>query len=534
MIQTKKIFLYLSIILSGSACTKDFQKLNASHNKPSSTTIAPLMNGVLGSLFLGGTEQASVHTDYYYPSTQLGAITSASGYILVSGAAEIWGGYYSNLQNMNLVQQKINEAVDKESMNNIQAVLNIVKAYKTFRVTDQFGDIPYFKAGQAFTGDVDKFRVAYDPQQLIYDSLLSDLKWAVTNMNVNANAVTSAGTPYETLGTFDALYKGDMTKWKKFANALRLRYAMQMVEKDPATATPIIADVMVSSDIVDEGNDVAMWPAAFAYQLWVRWWAISSGGAGFSRISSTMWNMVADDTTDAKIFDPRAKLFADKNAAGKWAPDTIGVSKGDGINGYFSGTDPNDRNGTLYSTFNWYLMRDEWYIPELIFTAAEVHFLKAEAYARGLGVTANLATAETEYKAGIASSVNFWYNIASKTNNVSDAWAAVAPPAPTDSDMAKLYANAKVKFTGSADDAVTKIYAQEWLSFYREPWLAFNLWRRTGKTPMDPNSNPPTATKTFYRLPYAQDEAVNNTENYNAQLAKMGSNNSDVKVWWMP
>ena len=38
-------------------------------------------------------------------------------------------------------------------MNNAQAVLNILKAYKTFRVTDQFGDIPYSDAGKAYTGD---------------------------------------------------------------------------------------------------------------------------------------------------------------------------------------------------------------------------------------------------------------------------------------------------------------------------------------------------------------------------------------------
>ena len=31
-----------------------------------------------------------------------------------------------------------------------------------------------------------------------------------------------------------------------------------------------------------------------------------------------------------------------------------------------------------------------------------------------------------------------------------------------------------------------------------------------------------------------QDEAVNNSDNYNAEISKIGGNNSNVKVWWMP
>ena len=167
-------------------------------------------------------------------------------------------------------------------------------------------------------------------------------------------------------------------------------------------------------------------------------------------------------------------------------------------------------------------------------TSAEVHFLKAEAYARGLGVAQDLSSAETEYQAGISASVNFWYTVAANTNDPSENWSAVAPPPPTTAQMNTLFTNPKVAFSGSSADALKKIYAQEWLSFFRQPWLAFNLWRRTGNTPIDPNSNPPSSNTTFYRLPYAQDEAVNNSDNYNAQISKMGGNNSNVKVWWMP
>ena len=421
-------------------------------------------------------------------------------------------------------------------MNNIQAILYTLRAYKTFRMTDQFGDIPYFKAGKAYTGTVADFRVAYDAQQLIYDSLLADLNWAVKNINTNASSMTTSGNPYQSLGSSDVLFASNMTQWLKFANSLRLRYAMQMVEKDPATAKPIIQDAISgSAPLIDSANDVCMWPKALGgYDLWVRWWSFSSGGAGFVRMSSTMWNMVSDDTTTAAIFDPRALLFVTTNQAGSWAPFVIGSSSGDAINAYFSKTDPTQKNNCIYSPLNWYLIQDEWYIPELIMTEAEVHFLKAEAYVRGLGVSQNLNTAKAEYQAGISSSVNFWYTIAANTNDASENWSAAAPAAPSTAQMTTLFSNPKVVFSGTNDDALKKIYAQEWLSYFCQPWLAFNLWRRTGNTPIDPKSTPPASYTSFYRLPYAQDEAVNNTDNYNTAIGKIGGNNSNVKVWWMP
>lgn len=534
---SKNIFIYLLFgMLIGTSCTKNFQELNATHDAPSSTTIGPLINHIDSSLFLTSTEQGSIHNDYYYPITQLAATTAFSAFVLSSGVTEIWNNYYSTLQDMNLVLDKINAVSDQESMNNIRAVLYTLRAYKTFRITDQFGDIPYFKAGKAYTGNASYFRVAYDAQQLIYDSLLTDLTWAVDNINTNSSAVTSAGNAYQTLGSYETVLGGDMTKWQKFANSLRLRYAMQMVEKDPGTATPIIlAAVNSAAGFIDDNADVCMWPASLGgYDLSSRWFSFSTGGTGLVRMSSTMWNMVADDTTDAAIFDPRAKLFVETNAAGSWAPYTIGVSSGDNVNAYtYASTDPSNKNGCLFSLINWYLIRDEWYVPEPIMTAAEVHFLKAEAYARGLGVGLNLATAQTEYEAGITSSVNFWYKVAANTNTATENWAAAAPSAPTTAQMQTLFANSKVAFSGTAADAISKIYAQEWLSYFRQPWLAFNLWRRTGGTPVDASSNPSSTYTTFYRLPYAQDEAVNNADNYNAEITKLGGNLSTVKVWWM-
>ena len=105
MIPLKKIFAnILPVALLMSSCTKDYQELNATHDNPSSTTIAPLVNGIFNTLFLKWQEQASVHNDYYYVATQLAAASSLSGYVLSNGVNDIWNDYYSTLQNINLGQ----------------------------------------------------------------------------------------------------------------------------------------------------------------------------------------------------------------------------------------------------------------------------------------------------------------------------------------------------------------------------------------------------------------------------------------------
>jgi len=64
----KKTFIYSLLgIFFLTSCTKNFHELNATHDKPSATTIGPLINGVISTLFLRGQEQASIFNDYYYP-----------------------------------------------------------------------------------------------------------------------------------------------------------------------------------------------------------------------------------------------------------------------------------------------------------------------------------------------------------------------------------------------------------------------------------------------------------------------------------
>jgi hypothetical protein len=103
------------------------------------------------------------------------------------------------------------------SNNNQIALARIVKAYRFLMLTDQWGDMPYSEALQL------KTQPKYDTQQEIYNGLFKELKKAVAQFDGGA---VPAG---------DIVHNGNLTRWKKFANSLRLIMAVRLSKVDPTT-----------------------------------------------------------------------------------------------------------------------------------------------------------------------------------------------------------------------------------------------------------------------------------------------------------
>lgn len=77
----------------------------------------------------------------------------------------------------------------------------IILAYKTFKVTDLFGDIPFSEAGYGFQ-DVNQLHPKFDAQESIYKTLLNELQWASQHLDP---AATTA-EPFLTFKNFDNLF----------------------------------------------------------------------------------------------------------------------------------------------------------------------------------------------------------------------------------------------------------------------------------------------------------------------------------------
>ena len=127
---------------------------------------------------------------------------------------------------------------------NINAVARIMKVYIFSRLTDLYGDIPYFEAGKGYYEGV--LAPKYDSQRDIYYDFFTELSEATQALNTASDPITQ-----------DFYFNGDITKWKKFGNSLRLRLAMRLTKVEPDKAKTE-AEAAIAGGVMDSNNDMAV------------------------------------------------------------------------------------------------------------------------------------------------------------------------------------------------------------------------------------------------------------------------------------
>lgn len=154
---------------------------------------------------------------------------------------QLWESMYpSVIKNVvDLVERTRNKPEDV----NAHAAARILRVENFLRLTDYYGDIPYFEAGMAYYNGA--FKPAYDRQEDIYKDFFKELKEAAAQFDQSKESIT--------LG--DMYYNGDLNKWKKFANSLRLRIAMRLVKVDPDLAK-IEAESAVADGLFTSNEDI--------------------------------------------------------------------------------------------------------------------------------------------------------------------------------------------------------------------------------------------------------------------------------------
>lgn len=148
-----------------------------------------------------------------------------------------WSGYYSYLRNIDIIYR--NSKADGNKL--FEAIALILRAHQYGMITDLFGDAPYSESLQA---SAELFFPKYDDQKEIYKGILADLKAAselLSSSDISAFKINASA---------DVLYGGNADKWRKFANALRMRYCMRVFDKRSDMSA-------IGVDVVSEFNNAA-------------------------------------------------------------------------------------------------------------------------------------------------------------------------------------------------------------------------------------------------------------------------------------
>ncbi|MCQ2309364.1 MAG: SusD/RagB family nutrient-binding outer membrane lipoprotein [Bacteroidales bacterium] len=558
----------LMIMISGLlmiSCNK-FGDMNKNPQSPTGTEIGPLFNGVVASLTYNGNEMFYLDNEIFYPETELGALTSDAWGNFQIGTQAVWDNYYYALGNIRDIEQRFEERCkdDPEICDKVKAQLIVLKAFKTFKVTDYFGDIPYSEAGKIWynTTETSNKKPKFDSQESIYKSLLNELVWA-REILLGNKAQTDLGNEFFTLGVYDVLYANNYEKWAKIANSLILKHGLRMYDKDIQFADTLLKTAF-NKPVIDD-----YWCGSGGFMLWPMTLTNPVGDVNWSfrehrnlRMGETVFAQMSDsdDPTGAGIFDLRMYIFFDTNhktdefpqGAWKGFPQMKDASTPtEGGTPYERTRDQNyafKGPSCLYSPFNYYLIRDNsdqaGFIPRILMSAAEVCFIKAEIAFRGI-VSVSQMESEQLIVSGITNSYYIWLQLHSNaTVQYNPAW-KYTYPALADALQAGdfysvassyasqilnhiIYMNPEFDYTQEA--YIKAIHQQRWLDLFRQPGEAWCLARRGMDTPTTTDHQ----KLTYYRLPYPPTEVTYNYDNYNQQVGKMSNGDTKyTKVWWM-
>lgn len=534
----KPLIVLLIPLMIVTACRKDFDEIDTNPEGFTSVSDGSMFNGIIQSLMLSGNEQFYINNEILYAQTQQAALTKAAWGNYTIGTEDMWAGYYKTLPSIRELERRFSTYPASTALTNMKAMLAIVKAYKTFKMTDLFGDMPYSEAGYGYQ-DLTKLYPAYDAQRDIYLSLLSDLEWAAGAINDTA----ALAEPLTTFTRFDKLFNGDLLMWKKFANSLRLRHAMRMAEKEPEIAAGIVEDIVTNGLPVLYGYDFIT-PKLESACIWPASNGISNSSVSWSfrehnglRMGSNIWHQMTygDSPDGSEIFDPRAFIFFEGDQDDLWVPypqlPEAGTPSAQGIP-YGSHRDDvgnyHIKNNVNYSPFNFFIIGDENNMPIILMTGAEVHFILAEAYFRGIGVPADPDQADIEYMNGINASVEWWLNLSQRLRlPLSGVKFTDKITIPQWLNAASVLGRFGSWNAETDEEKLQFIYTQRWLDAFRQPWEAYAEARRTGMTPRegDPISH--------FRMPYPPSEQQYNAVNMEAARQRQGGDEPTVKVWWM-
>ena len=129
--------------------------------------------------------------------------------------------YSGEMKDFNKVVEKATAASAPGSFAPAQVMLTWEFGY----LTDTWGDIPYSGAlTLTETGGI--IAPSYDKQKDVYDGMFKVLAKAAADLTSASN----------TLGKTDEIYGGSPAKWQKFANSLRLRQGLRLINVDQTTS----------------------------------------------------------------------------------------------------------------------------------------------------------------------------------------------------------------------------------------------------------------------------------------------------------
>ncbi|MDF1571063.1 MAG: SusD/RagB family nutrient-binding outer membrane lipoprotein [Bacteroidales bacterium] len=462
----KKIFIITLIISVFVTSCESWLDVNTSPN--SSTTAAPDDLFAYAATAYGANRAGG---DNYMPIGFMNQAISTGGSfgwgyaedrydISPYSLGNTWKAYYSTSGNNLQLAIDIAEGMDPAA-NNSAAQAKILLAEMVYECTMIYGDMPY---SQAWNDDY--AYPEFDAQADILNGLIQDIDAAIEQID--------PADPIRIIES-DLFYKGDLDKWVRLANSIKLRIYMTMYDKDPSVADDIAA--LLNGDLIASADDNFLFPffdepqnENIKFKLFDRY---ANG--------QNLWIFANKNVFDfmAAYDDPRIPVYFDEGP--------------EAAEGEFKAVETATEADATTSTISMYLYRPD--APEVIFSYSEMLFFLAEIHARGIGVAADLNTAARYFEEAVEQAMLF----------------CEVPQADIDDFLASDLPDIS---TMSAEDALYEIHVQHWIDLMDRTLEGWVQSRRSGDAGNEvPNLQLPNGAPAggiMRRWPYPDDELTGN------------------------
>lgn len=363
-------------------------------------------------------------------------------------------------------QEQAFSTPDQKVKDNKLAITEICEAFAYSVVLNTFGNIPYTEAMNP-----DNTTPKFDDAKTVYYALLDSLDACIQKLDPN----------YGSFGDNDLIYGGDVSKWIKFANSLKLKLGLLIADSDPAKAKSVVESAAPYVFTSNDDNAVFQYLSAppNVNPIWTN--LVQSNRNDFVPAKTLI------DTMNA-LNDPRRPFYFTKDPNGGYSGGTPGT-------------------GNTYANFSHTSdMTKAPNFPSLWMDYAEVEFLLAEAVERGFNVGGTTAT--QHYNNGVTASIEYWGG--------------------TSADAATYLAQPLVSYsTGYWKD---RIGIQSWIAYYLRGWEAWTQWRKLDYPVLKKAANAKSDIPVRYTYPI--NEQVLNKENYDAASQAIGGDAVTTKLFW--
>lgn len=483
-----------------ASCDKGFEEMNTNPNALTDPAVKSMFT--LAEIYVDGQDFSNTRGNNIYAAQIVQHFSSLGG----SGSKYTYSSEYSAAlfgesygKGLNQIYQLLSVLDNTPENSNMIQALRIMKVLMFQKLTDTYGDVPYFEAVKGYNGNI--FSPKYDTQEAIYNDLLKELDEAGTALD--------ASKPFA--GNADLYYQSDVARWKKLANSVMLRVAMRLSKVNPAKAKEFVEKAY--SKGVFASNDDSLVLKHDAGPVGVKTNPITSswvrndlnGGESNIKFSKTFIDLLKNTN------DPRLRIYAKLEATGDNNPANQQGLANDAKE--FPGGDKKLFSDPNTSTV---LRLDA---PTLIMSYAEVQFLLAEASVRGWNVG---GSAQAYYENGVKAAMNILTIFGDKV------------PAVTTAEYNAYITTYPFKSAGTEAQKIEQIITQKWIVLLFNGFEAFSEYRRTGYPVLVPVNDPSGETQGTIprRLIYDQSELLTNAANYKEAIQRQGLDLMTTRIWW--